>query len=94
MKDWKYAISHPKNLILGDVSKRVTTHSKLLDIYGHVAFISHNEPKNFFEAKATHIEYLQSKKNSINLSVTRLDILFLGPMIGQLLALNVFLGIS
>jgi len=50
-KDWRYATSHPKDLILGDVSKGVTTRSKLLDIYGHVAFLSHIEPKNILEAE-------------------------------------------
>ena len=51
LKDWRYAISHPKDLIIDDVSKRVTTRSKLYDICGHFAFISHIELKNILEVK-------------------------------------------
>jgi len=36
---------------LGDVSNKVTTLSKLLDIYGRVEFLSHIEPKNILEAE-------------------------------------------
>ena len=36
-KDWRFATSHPKELIIGDLSKEVTTRSKLHDIYGHFA---------------------------------------------------------
>ena len=50
-KNWRYATSHPKDLIIGDVSKGVTTGSKLHDIYGNFAFISHIEPKNVLEAE-------------------------------------------
>ena len=32
-KDWRYAISHPKDLIIGDVSKGVSTRSKLHDVW-------------------------------------------------------------
>ena len=49
-KDWRYATSHPKDLILGDVFKGVTTRSKLYNICDHFAFISHIEPKNILEA--------------------------------------------
>ena len=38
-KDWRFSINHPKDLIIGDVSKWVTTRSKLHDLYGHFAFI-------------------------------------------------------
>ena len=51
LKDWRYAINNHKDLIIGDVSKGVTTYSKLHDICGHVAFISHIEPKNILEAE-------------------------------------------
>ena len=50
-KDWRYATNHPKDLIIGDVSKGVTTCSKLHDLCGHYAFISHFEPKNILEAE-------------------------------------------
>ena len=50
-KDWRYATSHPKGLIIGDVSKGVSTRSKLHDLCGHYAFISHIEPKNILEAE-------------------------------------------
>ena len=50
-KDWRFASNHPKDLIIGDVSKGVTTRSKLHDLCGHVAFISDIEPKNILEAE-------------------------------------------
>ena len=46
-KYWRYATNHPKNLIVGDVSKGVTTCSKLHNICDHFAFISHIEPKKY-----------------------------------------------
>ena len=51
-KDWRYNPHHPKDLVIGDVSKGVTTRSKLHDYCGHYAFISHVEPKNVLEAEA------------------------------------------
>ena len=54
-KDWRYNPHHPKDLIIGEVSKGVTTRSKLHDFCGHYAFISHFEPKNILEPRATHI---------------------------------------
>ena len=50
-KDWRYVTSHPKDLILSDVSKGVTTPSKLQDICDHFTFISHIAPKNILEAE-------------------------------------------
>ena len=50
-KDWRYNPHHHKDLIIGEVSKGVTTRSKLHDICGHYAFISHFEPKNILEAE-------------------------------------------
>ena len=55
LKDWRYATNHLKDLIIGDVSKGVTTHSKLHDICGHFAFISHIKPKNMLEADSDSI---------------------------------------
>ena len=50
-KDWKFTPHHPKDLILGEVSKGVTTHSKLHELCGHYIFISHFESKNILEAE-------------------------------------------
>ena len=50
-KNWRYATSHHKDLIIGDVSKRVTIRPKLHDIYFHFAFISHILSKNILEAE-------------------------------------------
>jgi len=50
-KTWRYATNHPKELILGDASKGVTTRSKLHDLCGNFAFISHFEPKSILEAE-------------------------------------------
>ena len=52
LKDWRFTSYHPKDLIIGDVSKGVTTRSKLHDLCRHYAFISHFEPKNILEADA------------------------------------------
>ena len=51
LKDWRYASSHSKDLIIGDVSQGVLTRSILQDICGHYAFISHIELKNIHEAE-------------------------------------------
>ena len=40
-KDWKYAPSHFKDIILGDVYRGVSTTSKLQDICDYFAFISY-----------------------------------------------------
>ena len=50
LKDWRFTTNHPKDLIIGDVSKGVTTHSKLHDICFHFTFITHIEPKNILKA--------------------------------------------
>ena len=93
-KDWRFTPYHLKDLIIDDVSKGVTTRSKLHDLYGQYAFISHFEPKNILEARAIHIGCLPCKKSLINLSITKFGIIFLGPMIDQLLVLNGSLEIS
>ena len=51
-KDWRFTTNHSKDHIIGDVSKGVTTQSKLHDLCGHFAFISHIEPTNILEAEA------------------------------------------
>jgi len=50
-KNWRYTTSYPKDLIIGDISKGVTTRFKLHDICGHFALISHIESKNILEAE-------------------------------------------
>jgi len=50
-KECKYASSHLKDLIIGDISKEVTIRFKHQDICGHYAFISHIESKNILEAE-------------------------------------------
>ena len=50
-KDCGYATSHPTDLIIGDVSKWITTRSKLHNLYGHFTIFSHIEPKNILEAE-------------------------------------------
>jgi len=51
LKNWRFATSHPKEFIIGDISKGVITCSKLHDFCGHFTFISHIEPKNILEAE-------------------------------------------
>ena len=48
-KDWHYKKDHPKDLIMGDTSKGVTTRSQLKPII-NLAFISQIEPKNIDDA--------------------------------------------
>ena len=50
-KEWRYAHSHPKDLILGDPSQGVRTQSSLRNICNHLAFISEIEPTNFSEVE-------------------------------------------
>ena len=50
-KEWRYNRSHPKELIIGDPSKGVSTRTSLQNFYNNVAFISQIEPKNFKEAE-------------------------------------------
>ena len=39
-KEWRYAYGHPKELIIGDPSKGVSTRSSLRNIYDYLAFVS------------------------------------------------------
>ena len=50
-KDWRYAATHLKDFIVGDVSKGVITRSKLHNLCGHFAYISHIEHKNILEVE-------------------------------------------
>ncbi|KAH9685791.1 hypothetical protein KPL70_014095 [Citrus sinensis] len=46
-KEWRYVSSHPKDVILGDPSRGITTRSSLRNTCEHNAFISQIEPKSF-----------------------------------------------
>ena len=48
-KDWQFEKAHPKDLIIGDTTKGITTRSKLNYIV-NLAFISQIEPKNIDDA--------------------------------------------
>ena len=48
-KDWQFKKAHPQDLIIGDTTKGVTTHSKLKSIV-NLAFISQIKPKNVNDA--------------------------------------------
>ncbi|KAH9728331.1 Integrase catalytic domain-containing protein [Citrus sinensis] len=50
-KEWRYVSSHPKDVILGDPSRGVTTRSSLRNTREHAAFISQIELKSFADAK-------------------------------------------
>ncbi|MGH2313455.1 hypothetical protein, partial [Streptococcus uberis] len=49
-KDWKYVKSHPKELIIGDTSKGVTTRNSLRNVCNYSAFLSQIEPKTIDDA--------------------------------------------
>ena len=93
-KDWRFTPHHLKDLIIGDVSKGVTTRSKPMTFAAILHSFLILSPKISSKLRATHIGYLSCKKSLINLSATKFGILFLGPMIDQLSVLNEFLGIS
>ncbi|KAH9658635.1 Integrase catalytic domain-containing protein [Citrus sinensis] len=50
-KEWRHVSSHPKDVILGDPSRGVTTRSSLKNTCEHNAFISQIEPKSFADAE-------------------------------------------
>ncbi|KAH9716748.1 Integrase catalytic domain-containing protein [Citrus sinensis] len=50
-KEWRYVSSHPKDVILGDPSRGVTTRSSLRNTCEHAAFIYQIEPKSFTDAE-------------------------------------------
>jgi len=49
-KEWRYAPSHPKDLILGDPEQGVKTRSSL-NLFSNLAFVSQVEPKSFKDAE-------------------------------------------
>ena len=50
-KEWRYNSDHPKDLIIGDSFKGVTSRTLLRNICNNFAFVSQIEPKNFKEAE-------------------------------------------
>ncbi|KAH9751651.1 Integrase catalytic domain-containing protein [Citrus sinensis] len=50
-KEWRYVSSHPKDVILGDPSRGITTRSSLRNTCEHNTFISQIEPKSFEDAE-------------------------------------------
>ena len=50
-KEWRYVSSHPKDLILGDPSRGVTTISSFRNTCEHAALISQIELKSFVDAE-------------------------------------------
>ena len=50
-KDWRYASSHPKELIISDTQQGVKTRSSLKHM-NNLAFISQIEPKNIKDAES------------------------------------------
>ncbi|KAJ9178719.1 hypothetical protein P3X46_010579, partial [Hevea brasiliensis] len=48
-KNWKFKKNHPKDLIIGDTSKGVTTRSSFRNICNKLTFISQIEPKSIDE---------------------------------------------
>ena len=49
-KVWRYASSHPKNLIIGDPEQGVKTRS-FINLFNNLAFVSQIEPKSFKDAE-------------------------------------------
>ncbi|KAH9648834.1 hypothetical protein KPL70_025758 [Citrus sinensis] len=50
-KEWRYVSSHPKDVILGDPTRGITTRSSLRNTCEHNALISQIEPKSFEDAE-------------------------------------------
>jgi len=86
--------NHSKDLIIGDVSKGVTTRSKVHDLCGHFSFISHIEPKNVLKAEADSYWLLAMQEELSQFERNQVWHLILDPIIDQLLVLNGSLGKS
>ena len=71
-KEWRYAHGHPKELIIGDPSKGVSTRSSIRNVCDYLAFVSQIEPKSIEEAEkdcnwinAMQDELNQFKRNNV-----------------------------
>ena len=76
-KEWRYALSYPKDLILGDLEQGVKTRS-FINLFNNLAFVSQIEPKSFKDAEndefwilAMQEELNQFGRNKVGLSVRR-----------------------
>ena len=49
-KVWRYASSHPKDLIIGDLGQGVKTRS-FINLFNNLAFVSQIEPKSLKDAE-------------------------------------------
>ena len=71
-KEWRYVSSHPKDVILRDHSRCITTRSSLRNTCEHATFISQIEPKSFADTEndkyliiAMQEELNQFKRNNV-----------------------------
>ena len=78
-KEWKYAKSHPQDLIIGDASKGISTRSALQQV-ANCAFISQIVPKKIDEALEDkywiifmQAELNQFERNQVRQLVPRLN---------------------
>ena len=49
-KEWRYVLSHPKDLILGDLEQGVKTRSSI-NLFNNLVFVSQIEPKSLKDAE-------------------------------------------
>ena len=87
-KDWKYASSHPKELIISEVSKGVSTRSNVHNLCGFVTFISHIEHRNVHEAKVDSYGLLAMQEELNQFERKQVWRVVLSPKIDQLLILS------
>ena len=76
-KEWRYALSHPKDLIIGDLEQGVKTCS-FINLFNNLAFVSQIEQKSFkdtqndeFSILAMQEELNQFGRNKVWLLVPR-----------------------
>lgn len=62
---WKSSKYHPIDNIIGDITKGVTTRSKISNFCYHFAFVSQVEPKNTKEA-LIHEFWLMAMQDELN----------------------------
>ena len=78
LKEWRYALKHPKELILGDPSHGIKTRSKFRENLDYLAFVSQIEPSCIEEAEtdpnwmlAMQEELNQFERNNVWTLVSR-----------------------
>uniref|UniRef100_A0A2N9H8V7 CCHC-type domain-containing protein n=1 Tax=Fagus sylvatica TaxID=28930 RepID=A0A2N9H8V7_FAGSY len=89
-KSWNVVHSHPKELIIGEVERGVSTRSKLKNICNNMAFLSQIEPKNINEAieDESWILAMQEELNQFERNKVRYGLLHLDPRITPSLVQN------